>query len=635
MIRGFRTQVYAQLALATIVATLSGAAERPVVTLRDMSKEELKAAGMELSQTTSFRIVARGAGGSQCDNFGSREDERHEMFAYGWIINADTRRVVWEMTPDNTSRSRDDRTFDGHVTLARGSYEVYFAAATFTHVTTFKNMSVNVDHRDGTLFNYGVREPTNKLKGWFEGWFSDWFGDDIRKDWENRSTQWGLEMLVDASKASAVRPFSPPKAFPNVLVKETGRGENEFIAKDFTVTEPVNVRIYALGEGYRNSADLVDCAWIISAADRSRVWEMKWRNSKLAGGASKNALFDGEVSLPRGDYTLYYVTDNSHSSVDWNCGPPYDPMNYGVTVMATNEGDKANFKLVTRRDESSIILSMTRIEDSESRSEGFTLKEDAKIRVYAIGEQSYSRRIMADYAVILDARTRARVWTMNADNTYHAGGAAKNRYVDEVITLPKGSYIVQYNADDSHAYNEWNADPPFDRERYGITLYGVGEKFDKSIVGKYVDQRDKNVLAQIIRAGNSINREQRFKLDKTTKIRIYAIGEGVGRDMADYGWITDNRTGSVVWEMTYSMTFHAGGARKNRMVNTTIILEKGEYTLHYMTDDSHAYRSWNQDAPEDPEYWGITLYPDEGIAPPVPPVPPKSPGSAGGHEWYD
>jgi hypothetical protein len=78
--------------------------------------------------------------------------------------------------------------------------------------------------------------------------------------------------------------------------------------------------------------------------------------------------------------------------------------------------------------------------------------------------------------------------------------------------------------------------------------------------------------------------------------------------------------------MTYSMTFHAGGGRKNRVVNTTIVLDKGDYRLRYRSDDSHCYNDWNVDPPEDQEYWGITLFRDEGqgnLAPhPDIPTPP-------------
>ena len=80
--------------------------------------------------------------------------------------------------------------------------------------------------------------------------------------------------------------------------------------------------------------------------------------------------------------------------------------------------------------------------------------------------------------------------------------------------------------------------------------------------------------------------------------------------MADFGWIENNNSRKTVWEMTYRMTENAGGARKNRMFNGTIVLPKGNYTLFYETDDSHSYRDWNDDPPRDPDMYGITLYND-------------------------
>jgi hypothetical protein len=236
---------------------------------------------------------------------------------------------------------------------------------------------------------------------------------------------------------------------------------------------------------------------------------------------------------------------------------------------------------------------------------------------------------MADYGVIVDARTRAKVWVMDADRTYHAGGASKNRYTDEIIRLPRGKYIVSYYTDDSHSFDDWNADPPFDPAHYGITVMGAGTGFSQSMVGTYVEERDKSIIAQIVRVGDNADRTETFRLDHPTRVRIYAIGEGQTRDMVDYGWIENSRTHARVWEMTYAMTFFAGGARKNRMVNTTVMLDQGEYSLHFVTDDSHSFADWNADPPDDPEYYGITLFRDEeGVT--LPPMPPQGP--EGDHE---
>src|SRR5208282_866887 len=112
-------------------------------------------------------------------------------------------------------------------------------------------------------------------------------------------------------------------------------------------------------------------------------------------------------------------------------------------------------------------------------------------------------------------------------------------------------------------------------EHWGITIYGEGNAFNMNIVEKNTTIPQENIIAQIVRVGNNANSTRPFSLEKLTHIRIYAIGEGQNKTMYDYGWIEDANTGTVVWEMTYSMTFHAGGGRKNRMVNTTIVLDKG------------------------------------------------------------
>jgi hypothetical protein len=90
-------------------------------------------------------------------------------------------------------------------------------------------------------------------------------------------------------------------------------------------------------------------------------------------------------------------------------------------------------------------------------------------------------------------------------------------------------------------------------------------------------------------------------------VQVYALGEGVGRDMVDYAWIEVQGTGRVVWEMTYRTSEHAGGARKNRVFDGTINLPAGTYVVHYESDGSHSYEDWNDDPPDDPEAWGVTV----------------------------
>jgi hypothetical protein len=75
--------------------------------------------------------------------------------------------------------------------------------------------------------------------------------------------------------------------------------------------------------------------------------------------------------------------------------------------------------------------------------------------------------------------------------------------------------------------------------------------------------------------------------------------------MFDYGWIEDKK-GSVVWKMEMNKTKNAGGAMKNRMCDTTILIKKGEYKLRYATDESHSPKSWDATEPKAP-FYGIKL----------------------------
>lgn len=236
-----------------------------------------------------------------------------------------------------------------------------------------------------------------------------------------------------------------------------------------------------------------------------------------------------------------------------------------------------------------VIVELTRVREDDSRSEGFTLTEPTEVRVYAVGEGS-PRYGMSDYGWIVDARTRQRVWMMSYERTGHAGGGKKNRLSDDVIHLEAGSYLVGFVTDDSHSYRHWNTDPPTHPERWGITVFGAGEDFDRSRVAQYRETEDPSVLARIIRVRSDRHRQERFSLDRGVRVYLYAVGEGTHGEMHDYGWLEDSETGRVIWKMDYPATDGAGGASNNRLYEGTLDLEPGSYTLHYRTDGSHAYR---------------------------------------------
>jgi ketosteroid isomerase-like protein len=115
------------------------------------------------------------------------------------------------------------------------------------------------------------------------------------------------------------------------------------------------------------------------------------------------------------------------------------------------------------------------------------------------------------------------------------------------------------------------------------------------------------VVAQIVEVLDNEDKSQAFNLTSSQEVRIFAIGEGQGGEMFDYGWIEDVDKGSRVWEMQAPKTAHAGGAGKNRIVDVVITLPAGNYKLRYKTDDSHAFDHWNA-MPPDINFWGVAVY---------------------------
>ena len=85
------------------------------------------------------------------------------------------------------------------------------------------------------------------------------------------------------------------------------------------------------------------------------------------------------------------------------------------------------------------------------------------------------------------------------------------------------------------------------------------------------------------------------------------MGEGDDDDLYDRGWLVDEDSGETIWKMKYRDTRHAGGAKKNRVVERELTLSPGTYSLNAVTDGSHAFGDWNDDAPDDSHLWGVTL----------------------------
>jgi hypothetical protein len=359
-------------------------------------------------------------------------------FDYGWILNADTHKRVWSMT----------------------------------YATT--------DPAGGAAKNRMVRETLQLKPGHYVAYFvcDDSHGPD---EWNNVPATdpefWGLTLRVaDPAARASVKPFEyEPVPQGQTIVSMIGIRDDEMRSAGFALRRPMDVHIYALGEG--TSDKMSDYAWIVDEQQHKRVWAMRYDDTEHAGGAEKNRLFDGTIHLAAGTYLVYYHSDGSHSYNDWNGAPPAEGRYWGVSVFPAsrrlNPADIGPFMRTRGAGTNTTLAQLTHMGNDEDASTTLRLTEQRRLRVLAVGEGRNGE--MFDYGWIEDSDGRT-VWKMKYAETDPAGGSDKNRSFDGVITLPAGNYVLRYRSDGSHSYNDWNTDPPDDPESWGISVFRMAKR---------------------------------------------------------------------------------------------------------------------------------------------------------------
>ena len=441
--------------MASFAPSVLRGAEPRIVALHGLESAEVRQQGFTLPRAMKVHVYAKGGGLRRLIHASGESP----MFAYGWILNATTREVIWQMDGSNTKRDWDYWVADQYVDLPAGSYEAYFANHGFGQSLLFAQWTRNIDRRD--LHAEGAERPHGFLAA---------IGADnpsLLRHWREQVGNYGLEIYLPSGQPSEVSTFEAPLRWKNIVVALPAASNDGHWTQSFHLRKPVTLHVYAEGEG--SGRHMSDGGWIIDAHSRSRVWEMTMDKSQYAGGARKNRRQVETLQLPSGDYEATYGTDDSHSPADWNAAPPCDPGMYGLTLSLPADADLPAFSLTTPLHWSALV-ELVRIGNDQDRSASFTLASAQPVRIYAIAEGDGSE--MADEAWIEDAAGK-HVWTMERGRTQHAGGASKNRQADEVINLAKGAYTLRFRTDDSHAYGHWNSDAPWDPEHYGVTVYSA------------------------------------------------------------------------------------------------------------------------------------------------------------------
>ena len=645
--------VFALIGLIALTIPLS-ASDYEIFSMTNFSSGELRMQAFELNTDMDVHI----------DIVGARYRNSDQMYALGWILESETREVIWSMDRENTKRLTDEknlRYFDEFINLSSGKYEAYYYAGKPILTANGYEFGEDLEEIGDLLDNLGEI-------------FNEVIDMDVKAYAEMRKKY--KFTLSAEDKDFKLLDISTPQ-FPNQVISIVRPRNLADVQQGFVIKEDMDITIYAQGE-YSDKNDLfMDGAKIVNAKTREVVWAMERWNTDWCGGSSKNRSYFDDVYLDPGQYILHYWTNDSHTFDDWSGIPPYDPYLWGVTLAVGDWRDLDYIKPYNIDENRHVLAQIVRVGNNEHIIRDFTIKNELEVAIYAIGEGK--RGYMYDYGWIENTDDQDVVWMMEEDETVHAGGASKNRLYDGTLDLDPGHYALHYKTDGSHSYRSWNEAAPSDSRNYGISLYNYDEDFNPkdfelgkmttiNELGKVESQRDfkvrfenledslaelqiqitedqakseekhaeamaefnrrledvvreetkktpkpprppkaSNVLVRMNHLGDDVNMQAPFVLDSASQIRIYALGEGVNGSMYDYGWIDNAENGQTVWKMLYSKTTHAGGSGKNRMIDNVIMLEPGKYIVHYITDDSHSFPDWNATPPDDPDGWGIVI----------------------------
>ncbi len=569
------------LALAMGATATPVRAQTVLADVRGLSARQVRTEAFTLPSAQEVRIDATGEQG-RSDAFpwtrfatsGTRDAPPGGPWAgNAWILDLRSRRVVWEIGGATTTRGRrNTREFAGGVRLPAGSYAAYVAA-----------------YPAGA---YASDDDGLASRVW------KYLGADDVSDY--KLVVRGTGQKLSHAEVERLRQESVSQS----IVSLRATSSEHLQQAGFALDQPAAIDISAQGETREDGE--FDYGWIINADTRATVWRLTWRDSTAAGGAMKNRMARLTRTLPAGRYAAFYATDDSHDPSEWNAPPPADPESWGLTIRVIDPLARATVRGFPYEHvpQNATIVALTRVGNSETRRQGFTLNRAMDVRVYAIGEGR--ERQMFDYGWITDVESGAHVWDMRYEHTEHGGGDPKNRIADTTLRLAKGSYVVHYVSDSSHSADDWNAAAPADGRRWGITVLSALGPLDRGAIGPLAENPNPAVLAELTEVRDDDQVRKRFTLDRPTAVRVRALGEGSRGGMHDYGWIED-ATGRRVWEMTYRQTEHGGGAPKNRRVDATITLPAGEYTVYFETDRSHAFGDWNAGPPDQREDWGIRV----------------------------
>ena len=482
----------------------SAAAKGPILAaIKSIPDEGLYRESFSLDVGVEIEIEAVAAGSKE-DGF---------LFSYPWLLDLDSRRVVWEMTIDEVEPLRRDNVeARARLDLPAGNYALYFSAhgGPFPLKKKIKFLKLfelgQVDVRGGVMVPW------------------DRYGDP--DEWHV-----SVRAVDETFPSSAVH--SPARTTENDALLAFRRvPSNQFRRAELTLQEDTRLRILAVGEYWAREQAFADGAWIESRDGCGRIWEMTLTNTEPAGGAKKNRMFDNEVTLKAGRYLVCFATDDTHAYDRWNMQPPYDPESWGISIFPAETLSPSVATVRLDPPDEHRFLAIDRVGDAEFHRVGFKVLNRLDLCVSASGEWSFTKNEALDYGWIEDAVTLDGLWSMRYEEGVYAGGEARNRIVQARLRLAPGDYYLCFVSDYAHSADGWAKEPPYDPNAWGISLRGLGENFTPESVQRFGPGEGPVTLIQMAPLGRQREPPGAVQREGADARPAHRHGRGLGRQDA-------------------------------------------------------------------------------------------------------
>jgi serine phosphatase RsbU (regulator of sigma subunit)/ligand-binding sensor domain-containing protein len=206
--------------------------------------------------------------------------------------------------------------------------------------------------------------------------------------------------------------------------------------------------------------------------------------------------------------------------------------------------------------------SIDEVADYQDLTKEFEVLKPRKYLVVSAGEGFADDTRMYDFGWIENSKNDTIWGHTQLFESYHCGGAMKNRLYLEFVDLKPGKYKLRYKSDDSHGFNKWNEVPPAYPEFWGIKIIEMEDANQITEISDYLNQNDNKLMINgnnirsihisknIIWVGDDVDGLNKIDREKN-KVTVYSYDEKSSNTLSNNSvqYIHEDKDG-ILWLAT-------------------------------------------------------------------------------------